>query len=32
MNNFNKFSIKSLIDKPKNHEVVLIILFLLIFY
>lgn len=32
MNNFNKFSIKSLIDKPKIHEVVLIILFLLIIF
>lgn len=32
MNNFNKFSIKSLIDKPKIHEIVLIILFLLIIF
>lgn len=32
MNNFNKFSIKSLIDKPKIYEIVLIILFLLIIF
>ena len=32
MINFNKLSIKSLIDKPKIHEIVLIILFLLIIF